>query len=215
MTVGEIEASWIASHTKKGDKIVIINGSPTDDNAHSSTQGIHKVFDPLFKSKARIKVAEQWTPGWDPPTAQREMEQILTKANNDVDGGRLGERRHGRRHHRRSQGPGPRGQGADDRPGRLARGDPERHPQGYQGVTAFKDFRLQAPAAAKIAAAILKGKKPSGINGTIKNGQQERAGRVPAGRSDRQARTSRCSSRTAGSRASTAASRRSARVCRR
>jgi ABC-type xylose transport system substrate-binding protein len=40
--------------------------------------------------------------------------------------------------------------------------------QGYQGVTAFKDFRLQAPAAARIAAAVLAGKKPTGINGTIK-----------------------------------------------
>jgi D-xylose transport system substrate-binding protein len=42
---------------------------------------------------------------------------------------------------------------------------------GYQGVTAFKDFRLQAPAAAQIAAAILKGKKPANINGSIANGQ--------------------------------------------
>ncbi len=39
--------------------------------------------------------------------------------------------------------------------------------QGYQGVTAFKDFRLQAPAAARIAAALVNGEKVPGINGTI------------------------------------------------
>ena len=70
----------------KGARLAIINGSPTDDNAHLVNKGIHSVLDPLFKSGARVKVAEQWTPGWDPPTAQREMEQILTKANNKVDG---------------------------------------------------------------------------------------------------------------------------------
>ena len=42
---------------------------------------------------------------------------------------------------------------------------------GYQGVTVFKDFRLQAPAAAQIAAAILKGTKPTNINATVSNGQ--------------------------------------------
>jgi D-xylose transport system substrate-binding protein len=48
---------------------------------------------------------------------------------------------------------------------------------GYQGVTAFKDFRLQAPAAAKIAAAILKGQTTlPGINGHIANGSMK----VPA-----------------------------------
>jgi len=47
---------------------------------------------------------------------------------------------------------------------------------GYQGVTAFKDMRLQAKATAQIIGAILKGQKPSNINGTIANGQRN----VPA-----------------------------------
>ena len=175
VTVGEIEAKWIASHTQKGDKIVIINGSPTDDNAHAVNKGIHKVFDPLFKSKARIKVAEQWTPGWTPTTAQREMEQILTKANNDVDavvsandgmaGGIIAALK--------AQGL----EGKVPTSGQDASLEGIQNVlQGYQGVTAFKDFRLQAPAAAQIASAILKGKKPSVINGTINNGQKN----VPA-----------------------------------
>jgi len=175
VTVGEIEATWIAKHTTKGDRIVIINGSPTDDNAHAVNKGIHKVFDPLFKSGARVKVAEQWTPGWDPTKAQREMEQILTKANNEVDavvsandgmaGGIIAALK---------------AQGLE---GKVPTSGQDASLEGiqnvllgYQGVTAFKDFRLQAPAAAQIAAAILKGQTPKVINGTIYNGQKN----VPA-----------------------------------
>jgi len=46
---------------------VIINGSPTDDNAHLVNQGTHEVFDPLFESGGRVKAAEQWVPGGIPP----------------------------------------------------------------------------------------------------------------------------------------------------
>jgi D-xylose transport system substrate-binding protein len=42
---------------------------------------------------------------------------------------------------------------------------------GTQGVTVFKDIRLQAPAAAQIAAAVLKGEKPANINASVSNGQ--------------------------------------------
>jgi D-xylose transport system substrate-binding protein len=86
VTVGKVEASWMASHMKKGARLAIINGSPTDANAHFVNTGIHKVLNPLFKNHKFVKVGEQWTPGWDPPTAQREMEQILTKTNNKVNG---------------------------------------------------------------------------------------------------------------------------------
>ena len=170
VTVGKIEAGWMAKNTKKGARLVIINGSPTDDNAHAVNKGIHSVLDPLFKSGARIKVAEQWTPGWDPPTAQREMEQILTKANNEVDGvvsandGMAG----GIIAALKAQGL----EGKVPTTGQDASLEGVQNViVGNQGVTAFKDFRLQAPAAAKIAAAILNGTKPTVINGSINNGQ--------------------------------------------
>lgn len=170
VVVGKVEASWMATHTKKGARLAIINGSPTDENAHFVNTGIHKVLDPLFKSGARVKVAEQWTPGWDPPTAQREMEQILTKANNKVDGvvsandGMAG----GIIAALKAQGL----QGKVPTTGQDASLEGIQNViLGYQGVTAFKDFRLQAPAAAQIAAAILQGKKPANINGSISNGQ--------------------------------------------
>ena len=169
VTVGKVEAGWMKSHTKKGARIAIINGSPTDQNAHFVNQGIHAVFNPLFKSGARVKVGEQWTPGWDPPTAQREMEQILTKNNNKVQGvvsandGMAG----GIIAALKAQGL----QGKVPTTGQDASLEGVQNViLGYQGVTAFKDFRLQAPAAAKIAAAILNGAAVTGINGHISNG---------------------------------------------
>ena len=122
--------------------------------AHFVNQGIHKVLDPLFKSGARVKVAEQWTPGWDPPTAQREAEQILTKANNNVQGFV-------------SANDGMSGgiiaalkaqnlQGKVPTTGQDASLEGIQNViLGYQGVTAFKDIRLQATEAAALAAHML------------------------------------------------------------
>jgi len=174
VTVGKVEAGWMAKHfkNKKGARIAIINGSTTDANAHFVNTGIHKVLNPLFSKHKFVKVGEQWTPGWDPPTAQREMEQILTKTNNRVNGvvsandGMAG----GiiaalKSQHLQVKVPTT-GQDA-------SKEGIQNIIQGYQGVTAFKDMRLQAKAAATIAAAILKGKKPTNINGTIKVGTKK------------------------------------------
>jgi D-xylose transport system substrate-binding protein len=171
VAVGRAEAQWMATHTKKGARLVIINGSPTDDNAHLVNTGIHAVLDPLFKSGARVKVAEQWTPGWDPTKAQSEMEQILTKANNAVDGvvsandGMAG----GIIAALKAQGM----QGKVKTTGQDASLEGVQNVVlGTQGVTVFKDFRLQAPAAAKITAAFLKGATVNNLfNSLVYNGQ--------------------------------------------
>jgi D-xylose transport system substrate-binding protein len=170
VAVGKAEASWMADHTSMGARLVIIDGSPTDDNAHLVNQGIHEVLDPLFQSNERELVAEQWTPGWDPTKAQQEMEQILTKANNEVDGvvsandGMAG----GIIAALKAQGLA----GKVMTTGQDASLEGVQNVLlGYQGVTVFKDFRLQAPAAAEITGAILQGKKPANINATVNNGQ--------------------------------------------
>jgi D-xylose transport system substrate-binding protein len=170
VAVGKAEATWMVQHTKPGARLVIINGSPTDDNAHLVNQGIHAVLDPLFKSNERVLVAEQWTPGWDPSKAQNEMEQILTKANNQVDGvvsandGMSG----GIIAALKAQGLA----GKVKTTGQDASLEGVQNVLlGYQGVTVFKDFRLQAPAAAQIAAAVLKGEIPDNITEQVNNGQ--------------------------------------------
>jgi D-xylose transport system substrate-binding protein len=170
VTVGEAEAKWIADNTKKGARLVIIDGSPTDDNAHLVDTGIHNVLDPMFADGSKVKLAQTFTPGWDPSTAQREAEQYLTKFSNNIDafvtandgmsGGVIAA----------LKGVGL--QGKVPTSGQDASEEGIQNViQGFQGVTVFKDFRKQAPAAAAIAAAVLKGEKPTNINDTVNNGQ--------------------------------------------
>ena len=169
VVVGKAEAQWMAKHTKKHARLVIINGSPSDDNAHLVNKGIHQVLNPLFKKKAKVKVAEQWVVGWDPTKAQTAMEQILTKLNNKVGGvvsandGMAGGIIAALKAQKLAGKVMTTGQDASLE-------GIQNVIRGYQGVTAFKDFRLQAPAAATIAAAVLKGTTPSNITSHISNG---------------------------------------------
>jgi D-xylose transport system substrate-binding protein len=180
VAVGKAQGKWLAAHTKKGAHIAVINGSFTDDNAHLFQQGYLSVLNPLFKSKARVRVgpaAGTWTDRWDPPTAQREMEQLLTKSNNRIQGvlsandGMAG------------------GIIAALKAVKLAGKVPvtgqdasveglQRIVIGTQGMTVLKDFRLQAKAAAKITAALLKGGKcPANVcTKKVSNG----AGQIPS-----------------------------------
>ena len=66
--------------------IVMINGSPTDNNAKLFKQGAHSVIDPLVQQGV-IKIAKEYdTPDWSPDQAQTEMQQALTALGNKVDG---------------------------------------------------------------------------------------------------------------------------------
>jgi D-xylose transport system substrate-binding protein len=56
-----------------GKSIVMINGSPQDNNAKLFKQGAHSVLD------GKVKVAKEYdTPDWSPDKAQQEMEQAIT-----------------------------------------------------------------------------------------------------------------------------------------
>ena len=66
--------------------IVMINGSPTDNNAGLFKQGAHSVFDPLV-ADGKLTIAKEYdTPDWSPDQAQNEMQQALTALGNKVDG---------------------------------------------------------------------------------------------------------------------------------
>ncbi len=176
--VGKAMGVWMKAHTKKGARVAIINGSTTDANAHFVNQGMLSVFSKLFKSGARKVVGPAkgtWTPGWDPPTAQREMEQLLSKnknkisavlsANDGMAGGIIQALKA-----QKLAGKVPvTGQDASlEGIQNIVRG--------YQGMSVLKDFRLQAAAAAKAANALLRGKKVPGINKHYSNG----AGSIPS-----------------------------------
>jgi D-xylose transport system substrate-binding protein len=71
-----------ATVTSGKPKIVMINGSPTDNNATLFKKGAHSVLD----GQVDI-VAEYDTPDWSPDKAQTEMDQAITKVGkNGFDG---------------------------------------------------------------------------------------------------------------------------------
>jgi len=88
--VGELQGQYIVDHyqqyvTAAGNKnIAIIKGAQTDNNALLFAQGGHSKIDPLISSGALTNVYEQFTPNWNPPDGQREVEAALTKTGNKL-----------------------------------------------------------------------------------------------------------------------------------
>ncbi len=84
--VGTLQGEALLTALKKLDQtstptIVMINGSPTDNNASLFKRGAHHVLD------GQVDIAKEYdTPDWSPNKAQQQMEQALTALNNQVDG---------------------------------------------------------------------------------------------------------------------------------
>ncbi len=86
--VGELQANSLMNALSgvSNPTIVMINGSPTDNNAKLFKQGAHNVFDPLVQQNKLTIAKEYDTPDWSPDQAQNEMQQALTALSNKVDG---------------------------------------------------------------------------------------------------------------------------------
>lgn len=82
--VGRIQARELVRVQPEGD-YVLIKGSPTDQYAHYVLTGQKEIIDPLISSGKINIVGEQWTDGWVPDNAQKNMENILTAVNDAVD----------------------------------------------------------------------------------------------------------------------------------
>lgn len=81
--VGELQAKAITALVPKGN-YVYIGGAPTDNNATLFRNGAMKVLQPLI-DKGDIKlVANQMTDEWKPENALKNMENILTANQNNV-----------------------------------------------------------------------------------------------------------------------------------
>ncbi len=90
VSVGKLQATSLVNQLTalgiQNPTIVMINGSPTDNNAKLFKQGAHSVFDPLV-SQGKLTIAKEYdTPDWSPDQAQNEMQQALTALGNKVDG---------------------------------------------------------------------------------------------------------------------------------
>jgi len=87
--VGKIQGQYIADNYKNyvtagHINTVMINGAQTDNNAILFRNGAISVLQPLYDAGTLKKVYDQYTPKWDNPTAQTEMEGALTTNKNDV-----------------------------------------------------------------------------------------------------------------------------------
>lgn len=82
--VGRMQARAVHDQQPTGN-YVFIKGAPTDPNADFLHQGQLDVLQPHIDSGDIKVVGEQYTEGWRPEVAQRNMEQILTRTDNNVD----------------------------------------------------------------------------------------------------------------------------------
>ncbi|QQP92461.1 D-xylose ABC transporter substrate-binding protein [Skermanella sp. TT6] len=163
--VGRIQAREILKVKPQGN-YVFIKGSAADPNADFLHAGQVEVLKPSI-DKGDIKVVgEQYTDGWLPENAQRNMEQILTANNNKVDavvasndgtaGGAIAALSA-----QGLQGIPVSGQDADQAAlNRVARG--------LQTVSVWKDSRELGKTAADIAVELAKGTEASQIKGATK-----------------------------------------------
>ena len=82
--VGRLQAAAVLAAAPEGN-YVMIKGSPTDPNADFLRGGQQEVLQAAIDSGAITIVGEAYTDGWLPANAQRNMEQILTENDNNVD----------------------------------------------------------------------------------------------------------------------------------
>lgn len=159
--VGRMQARAIYEVQPTGN-YVFIKGSPTDPNADFLFQGQLEILQSAIDSGDIKVVGEQYTDGWLPANAQRNMEQILTANNNEVDavvasndgtaGGVVSALA---------------GQGLDGEvPVSGQDGDQaalNRIARGTQTVSVWKDARDLGRAAAKIAVSLAGGPEPTDL----------------------------------------------------
>jgi D-xylose transport system substrate-binding protein len=158
--------------TDKPKVIARIYGNQGDFGTSQYKQGQDQFLKPLIDA-GKIKVAcETYTQGWDPAKAQAEVEQCLTKTNNQLDGvvvmndGTAGGAVAAlKAQNLQGKVPVVGGQDADLQAIQYML-------LGYQYDTVYKPFKLQAAEAAKLTVDILNdGKIPdSEVDGHVDNG---------------------------------------------
>ncbi len=87
--VGNLQGKYIVDHYKNyvsggNNNAVMINGAQTDNNALLFKQGALSQLQPLFDNKTLNLKYSTFTPNWDNPTAQTEMEGALTSNGNNI-----------------------------------------------------------------------------------------------------------------------------------
>lgn len=164
--VGRMQAREVLKARPRGN-YVFIKGSSADPNADFLNAGQREVLKPAIDAGDVKIVGEQYTDGWRPEVAQRNMEQILTANQNRVDavvasndgtaGGAIAALA--------AQGLAGRvpvsGQDADHAAlNRIA--------LGTQTVSVWKDSRELGTRAAEIVVSLARGTQPQAVQGSKK-----------------------------------------------
>jgi D-xylose transport system substrate-binding protein len=176
--VGQLQAESLVNRLnqagRQNPQIVMINGSPTDNNAGQFKAGAHRVLDPLVQ-QGRLTIAREYdTPDWSPDQAQNQMQQALTALGNRVDGvyaandGTAGGAIAAMKAAGLSPLPPVTGQDAE-----LA--GIQRILRGEQFMTVYKAIRPEAEAAAQLAYELLS--NPTGPTSQLTQGRTINNGR--------------------------------------
>jgi D-xylose transport system substrate-binding protein len=86
LKVGALQGQYLVSHLNKGSTVAMINGDQTSTPGVQFKQGALSALNPAFNSNQLTLGYSVDTPLWNPATATTEMQQALTKLNNNVQG---------------------------------------------------------------------------------------------------------------------------------
>jgi D-xylose transport system substrate-binding protein len=171
-SVGKIQATALVNRLHQlghtSGNLVMINGSPTDNNAKLFKAGAHSVLD-----HSGFKIAKEYdTPDWAPATAQTEMDQAISAlgktgfigvyaANDGTGGGAIAAMK---------------GAGIDPKKIPSTGQDAElaaiqRILAGEQYMTVYKPIKPLASTAAHWAVDVVLGRPVKGANATENNGK--------------------------------------------
>ena len=174
-TVGRLMGQGVkAAMTAKGllragkkPVIAYLNGGPTDNNSKLFKQGYASVLDPLIKSGKATKGPDQSVPQWNNQTARTIFEQMLVRTSNKIDA--VAAANDGLANavvtalKAKKLKPIPlSGQDA------TAQGV-QNIISGWQSGSVHKSAKIEAPAAAAVAIALIRGGQPR-VNGSTNNG---------------------------------------------
>lgn len=163
--VGRMQARAVFEAQPTGN-YVMIKGSPTDPNADFLRGGQQEILQAAIDAGDITIVGEAYTDGWLPANAQRNMEQILTENDNNVDAVV-------------ASNDGTAGgvvaaltaQGMQGIPVSGQDGDHaalNRVAQGTQTVSVWKDARELGKAAGTLAVELANGTAPADVDGAVK-----------------------------------------------
>jgi D-xylose transport system substrate-binding protein len=172
--VGRLQGEGLVNCIDEGGtqdaQIAVLNGSPTDNNATLFKNGYDSVINPKFDSGDWTEVDDQSVPDWDNQRALTIFEQMLQKANNQVDGvlaandGLANAAISALKQRKLDQIPVTGQDATLEGIQNIVNGD--------QCMTVYKAIKKEADAAAELAIALAKGETPTAPD-TINNGTKD------------------------------------------